>query len=198
MSVSDILVAGATVWKAPVGTALPDETTVAAGAAWGGTWEQIGYTAAPLSVKVEKEQLDLMIQQAIGVVGRVNTKENWSLETTLAEYAMDHLALALGGIVGTTPAGAGQVGYDQYDAGGDTTLDRISFGFEGTYVSAAGNTHPVRLVVWIATAEAGAELEFGKETQTGIPLKIKAIQDLSKAAGKQYVSGYKVTAPASS
>lgn len=197
MSASDIMIAGATVWIAASGTDLPSSTSVLAGVAWGGGWTNIGYTSEPLTVNAEMEQLDAMIQQAIGAIKRVNTKEAWTFETSLAEFTMQNMLYIAGGTLATTAAGVGQVGYEDLQGGGIVNITERAFGFEGTYVSAAGNTHPLRLGVYKATGQAGGEVEVGKETQTGLPLTIKALQDLTKAAGKQFYHAYKVTAPAS-
>ncbi len=42
MAEADILLSGAKVWYAPVGEALPDETTIAWDAAWDGNWVAAG------------------------------------------------------------------------------------------------------------------------------------------------------------
>ncbi len=193
--VSDIIVSSATVWNAPVGEGLPDENSVGAGVAWGGNWTQVGFTSEPLSVKYEFEEVEKMIEQSLAPVGRQKTGENLTLETVLAEFYMDGLQLGTGGTVTDTAAGAAQVGKEELDVGGEFGLDEKAWGFEGTYVDEDGDTFPVRMFVYKGTAMINGELEFGKESQLGIPLQIKALADLSKSVGQQLFKLQKVLEP---
>jgi hypothetical protein len=195
--VSDIIVSPASVWQAPVGETPPADST-AAGADWGGSWEMVGYTNAPLTVAYEFDSLDLEIEQSLAPVGRVKTKEGLRLETVMAELYLDGLQLAWGGEVTQTAAGAGQVGKEELDLGGETALDERAWGFEGTYVDEDGDTFPVRLFVWRATASAGGELKLGKTEATGVPLKVAALADMTKAVGQRLFKVQKILAPAAS
>ena len=48
--VANILKTGAVLWNVPTGETVPDETSVAVGAAWGGNWARVGYTKEPLAL----------------------------------------------------------------------------------------------------------------------------------------------------
>jgi hypothetical protein len=84
-SVADIIKSGAMIYIAPAGEALPDETTVAAGASWGGTWVRVGYTKEPLTVEYEPEEHEVEVEEHLAPVDRWKTKETLRMETVLAE-----------------------------------------------------------------------------------------------------------------
>ena len=193
--VSDIIVSPATVWYAPVGEEVPADDTPA-GDDWGGNWVPVGYTKTPLSMSYEFDELDVEIEQSLAPVKRVKTKENLALETVLAELYLDGVQLGTGGTVTDTAAGAGQVGKEELDLGGEAALDEKAWGFEGTYINEDGAEFPVRLFIWKATAKLNGALEFGKADYTGISLQIKALADLSKSMGERLFKMQKILEPA--
>ena len=197
--VTDIIVTPATIWQAPVGEPLPDETSIAAGAAWGGNWSSIGYTGGPLTVAYEFEVVDVMIEQSLAPVNRKKSSEALRLETTMAELTAAAAKLAFGGgTISTTVAGASQKAFEDLDLGGDADMDEYAWGFEGTYIDQDGAEQPVRFFIYRGTAQAGGELEFGRETQTGIPLQIAALADMTQDQGSRLFKLQRVTAAASS
>lgn len=198
MAVTDILITPAKIWKAPVAEALPDETSVAYGASWGGNWENVGYTLEPLSMSYNRELFELEVEQVTGVVKRRVTKETLMMETTLAEATPDNLQLAIGGAVTSTSAGASQVAFEDLDAGGDVQLDELAWGFEGFYENASGTQFPVRIFVYKATAILNGQLQFAKAAAAGVPIQISAEADTSKSVGSQLIKFQRVTAAATS
>lgn len=198
MPAADILIGSVRVFKSPVGTAVPDENDIGYGDAWPAGWTELGYTAAPLTANLEREFINKMVEQALSKVGKYISGETLTLETTLAEFTMDNLALAWGGTVIDTAAGAGQVGMEELKGGGSICLSTLQWGFEGLYQDAAcENQWPVRFFC-IGEAEMGGQLEFGKTVQTGIPLRVEASEDLDKPAGQRLYHWQKVTANATS
>lgn len=198
MSSADIIISPVKVYYAPVGEALPDETSVAYGAAWGGNWTAIAMTATPLAMKRDVSTKEAMIEQSTLVVKRAITEEKVAFETVIAELTTDHLELVMGGTSSSTPAGASQRAYEQLVAGGEVTLDERAWGFEGKYVDSSGNEFPIRVFVHRATSVLNGDLTFGKGEQTGIPLRIDALADLTKVIGQQLMTVHKVTAEATS
>lgn len=194
--VSDIIVSPAVVWYAPYGETVPDPDSVGAGVAWGGNWTQLGYTAAPLSMLYEFDEIDVVIEQSLAPVGRKKTSENLMLETTLAELYLDGLALVAEGTVSDTAAGASQVGMEEWDLGGEATLTERAWGFEGIYIDEDGDEFTVRLFVHKATARLNGALEFGKAVQTGVPMQVKALADMSATDGERLFQIQKVLEPA--
>lgn len=198
MSTADIIIGPARVLYSPVGEAIPDETTVAYGAAWGGNWEEIALTKTPFTMNRDVSTFDAMVEQSTLPVKRAITEEKVAFETTLAELTAVNLQLAMGGTVTTTPAGAGQVAFEQIVAGGKATLDERQWGVEGVYVDASNVSFPIRIIIYRATAVLNGELSFGKGDSTGIPLRIDSLGDLTKAVGAQLLIFQKVTAAATS
>lgn len=197
MATTDIIIGPAVVYFAPVGEAIPDETAIGYGTAWGGNWTQIALTKTPFSMNRDVNTTDVMVEQSTLAVRRVVTEESVAFETTLAELTAAHLQLGLEGNITTVAAGVGQVGYEQLAAGGKSTLTERAWGVEGEYVNAAGVSFPVRLFIHRATAVLNGALEFGKADSAGIPLRIDALGDLTQAAGEQLMIVQKVTAAAS-
>lgn len=193
MAVADILISPARVFYAPTGEGLPDENSVAYGAAWGGGWVNVGYTLTPLSIKYQRDTFELEVEQVtISVVERI-LKDNVTFETTLAEMSASNLALAFGGTVTTTPAGLLQVPKEELEMGGSTALPVYAWGFEGVYQTDAGAQYPVRWFVFRGTAVLNGNIEFSKKAAAGIPLQVKPKADTSKAVGKQMLKFQKVT-----
>lgn len=197
MAVADIITTPCKILYSAVGATLPADT-VAAGGAWPAGWTTLGYTLEPLSVDFTREMVEADIQESLTVIKRGAKKENLALETVLAEINLAELALVWSGTMSQTAAGAGQPAKDELIAGDDVSVTERQWGFEGTYVSAAGNAHPIRLIIWKAVCEFGAKLEFGKANPTGTPLRIDANPDMGKAAGQRLLKLIKITAPASS
>lgn len=174
MAFADIIVSPAAVYYAPVGE--PEVAdTVAAGTDWGGNWISLGMTATPVSANYEVEEIDVKVEQFLSTVKRRKTSEDFTLETEMAELTLDNIQHGSQGTVVDTTAGVGQPGKEELEVGGVSVLDELMWGFEGVYNEESGSPFPVRLYVWRATGMMNGALEFGKETQTGIPLQIKAL-----------------------
>lgn len=196
MAVTDILVTPATIYYAPVGEALPDETSVGYGDAWGGNWTNLGYTLEPVSLSYETTTFELEVEQITLPVRRVRTGETVMIETTLAEMTATNLALVVDGSSTTTAAGVGQVGWDEILAGGSVDLSEYAFGFEGFRVTSANVRLPVRVFFYKGNAVLNGQLTFAKGAGAGIPIQIKALPDTTQAAGEQILVIHNVTAVA--
>ena len=198
MAVTDILISPAVLWYAPVGEALPDETTVEYGDAWGGNWLSVGYTLQPLSINYNQDIFELEVEQVSTPVKRTITKESVAFETVLAEFTGANLELIFGGTLTTTAAGASQRGYQQLESGGRVDIDEYAWGFEGLYKDSSNNQFPVRVFIYRGAATLNGQLTFAKAAGVGIPISIAAQADTSKAVGKQLMVIHKVTAEATS
>jgi len=179
--VGDILKTKAVVWIAPKGESLPDESSVAAGAEWGGNWVKLGYTKESLKLKHSFSQHVVNVEQVLGAVKRFKTDEALMFETVLSEVTALNLAYVTGGKstdVATTPAAAGQVGYEELNVGDDPTLEEWEVGFEGERVGATGGTLPLRIFCQ-GNIILNGDLEFSKKNDdhTGIPIQIAALAD---------------------
>lgn len=197
MSTADIIIGPARVFHAAVGTALPADS-VAYGAAWTTPtgWTEIGLTKTPITMNRDLTTVDVMVEQSTLPVKRVATEEKVAFETTLVEITADLLQLAMGGTVTDTAAGASQVGKEELVAGGQAILPEYTWAIEGLYTTAAGVNFPIRLQIYRATVVLNGELQFGKSEETGIPLRIDALGDLSKTVGAQLFRFQRVLAAA--
>lgn len=176
-NVFNILKSNAVLYYAPVGEAEPDETSVAAGAAWGGNWERVGATKEPLTCLYEDEHTEVNIEESLSAVHRFRTSESLTLETVLAELEADYLQLLLEGTVTDTAAGAGQVGFEELPAGGVALRTSYAWGFEGVYQDSGGNNHAARVFIYRATARLNGELMFSKreDDYLGVPIQVQAL-----------------------
>lgn len=200
-TVANVLKSGASIWYAATGTAEPDETTVAYGAAWGGTWAQVGFTKEPLVFAYEDEHYDIEVQEHLAPIKRVRTKENLTVETVLAELTASYLLLAnardITTGVATTAAGAAQKGFEEAGLGGVAELEEMAWGFEGQFIDSTGVSQPVRVFIHKGTAKLNGNLEFSKKTDdyVGIPIQIKALADTTQDPGEELCIFQRVTAP---
>lgn len=196
MATSDILVSGAWFWYAPEDTAFPDETTIGVGASWGGAWEWVGTTTAPLGMNIATEEFEVDIQQSTVAVLQSITSEEITLSTTLAEMTAENMQLLFGGNITTTAAGVGQKGYTELKAGGRTQRTVYSVGFEVRHTLTDGTLMPLRLFFHRATLALGGDIPFDKGAPSGIPITITVLADTAQATDEQLFVWQKVTAVA--
>ncbi len=192
MAIKDIILSPATIWYAPVGETPPDPNSVGYGEDWGGDWENLGYTNAPLAISINRETYEVSVEQLAVPVKEIVTGESATFETTLVEFTGDNMLLAFGGELTETLAGVGQVGMTELETGGATTLQLYAFGFEGLHQDDDNNEFPIRIFVYKANAVLNGQLQFAKAQEAGMPLQIKAKPDTSKALGKQLYKVQKV------
>lgn len=197
--VGDLLKSKATMWIAPTGEAEPDETTVVAGAAWGGNWVKVGWTKEALSFLYEFEEAEFPIEQALGPVKRRKTSEHATFETVLAEATGLNLAYVAGDdgtLVESTVAGATQKAFEELELGNEAVLTEWACGFEGLHYDSDGDEQPVRVFFPICTININGELTFSQKDDdyTGIPVQVKALAD--PANSFKMLKWQRVTAPA--
>ncbi|MEI8167114.1 MAG: hypothetical protein WCG26_12080 [Chloroflexales bacterium] len=195
---SDIIVTGARVFLAPI-TATPVTlplASVAVGAAWPTGWVDVGFTLEPTKLTYKFDMLEIFVEQSFSPVRRRRTKEEVTVETVLAEHTTGNLATAMAGLSTTTAAATGVPGYESFSVGGDPNLPTMMVGIEGAYNDEENNFFPVRMFLYQATVSDGGTLEFGKDKPAGIPLKLLALPDLTKAKNLQLLLIQRVTAVA--
>src|SRR3990167_156875 len=199
-SFTNIITGGAVLWQAAVGTASPDETSIAYGVAWGGVWTRVGYTKAPIALIYDEEVGRFDVEEELTAVKSRRIAENMAIETVLAELTAGYLNLILGGTVATTAAGASQRGYEELPFGGEATLPEYEWGIEGEYVNSAGLSFPLRVFIHRANSVLNGNLQFSNRNSEypGIPLRIDALADTTQAAGQKLAIFQRVTAEATS
>jgi len=194
MAQSDILVSGAWIWIAPEDTNIPDETTIAAGEDWGGAWDWLGLTTAPLTLNVNTTEFSVDVQQLPTPVLSSITAEDLSLATTLAELTAENLQLVFGGNITTTPAGAAQAGYVELAAGGRTQRAVKMLGFEGKTPLSNGTLVPVRWFFHRVQISLGGNMAFDKGAASGIPITVKVLSDDSQDEDEKLFLFQRITA----
>jgi hypothetical protein len=202
-SVTNIIKSNGVLWYAPVGESIPDETTVALSADWGGNWERVGYTKEPLVWVYEDERHRINVEEELTPVREVRIGEETRFETVLSELTPAYWELARGDDpdnVSSTGAGASQRAYDELKVGGEVQVQEYAWGFEGMYVDSSGNTFPVRVYILAGTAMLNGELTFSKreDDYTGVPIQINALADTTQSDGEKLVWFQRVTAEATS
>lgn len=199
-TVANIIKSGAVLWYAPVGEAVPDESTVEYGADWGGNWARVGYTKEALTVAYESEEAELSVEEELAPVARRRISEALTVETVLAELTATYLALATGDqdAVTETAAGASQKAYEETGLGGVSDIQAYAWGIEGRFIDSSDNDQPIRMFIHKGTAILNGELEFSQKSDdyVGIPIQIKALADPSQSAGQKLALFQRVTAPA--
>lgn len=185
-----LLATAASLYRAPVGEALPDVLAVGYGEAWGGAWLHLGYTLEPLRFSLESDLVRVRVEQLLSAVRIFRRHEGLVIKTVLAELTSDNLALVLDGAV--------TVGdnYQIIEAGGDFAMRDWAWGFEGYRLSRRGDKLAVRFFVHRGVAVLDGAIRMGKATPTGIALRIEAIADTRKMPGKQLVESHIVMARA--
>jgi hypothetical protein len=181
---TNIIKSKAVLWYAPYGEVLPDETTVAAGAAWGGNWARVGYTKKPTVLVLEEEQYDIEVQELLNSIDRVAIKQTARFETELAEFTPGYVALLIGGTVATTAAGSGQAGYEDLSVASRFLLPKYVFGLEGTRYNSANVELVWRVFFTRSTLKVGGNIEFSQKSTdyAGIPITINSLDNDTGAA----------------
>ena len=188
-SVFQILKSNAVLWmSATLGGAAPDVDTVLAGDAWGGTWVRMGATQAPLTMLYEDERAEINVEENLAPVFRYKTSESMVLETVLAEFDVDYLALATEGTVSVDAGAGATIAYDELPVGNRSLLTMYQFGFEGIQPQSDGALWPVRVIVFRANIKIGGELTFSKreDDYTGVPITIEALAPTDLAVDKLF------------
>lgn len=196
LAVANLILSPATVYCAPLNTALP-ANTVAYGASWGGSWARVGFTSAPLKMGYSYTAAEAMIEESLAPVNRGKKEEGASLETVLAEMNLNLAPYAWEGTTVETPQSTGVAAAETWDVGGDNRLAKRIWGFEGQWTKDDGTSFPVRFFIWRGTAVSGGELTWTKEKYVeGIPLKIGALADMTRSSGQRLVRAIRVTSVA--
>ncbi len=194
MAQSDILVSGAWIWLAPEGEPNPDETTISVGEDWGGNWDWLGLTTAPLTLNVNTSEFSVDVQQLATPVLSAITSEDYTLATSLAELTAENLKLLFGGNLTTTNAGAAQAAYKELKAGGRTQRTVYKLGFEAKTPLSNGSLAPVRWFFHRTQLSLGGNIAFDKGAAAAIPMSVKVLSDDSQAEDEKLFVFQRVTA----
>lgn len=185
-AVGDILTAGATMWKAPLGEPFPDETSVPKGADWGGNWDQLTVLSDPLTLEYSEVMTEAHEQDSLSKVEAWITEERHTLRSATMRITGDLLALLMRGTNTDTAAGGSQKAFSQVVGGGNPIITKYAIGFEGYRPDDTdGTLQPVRWFYHKASFHFDRGFTLSKDDKTRIPFVIHTYADTSQSDGEQ-------------
>lgn len=188
MADQDILIGPGRLYRAPLDTANPDESTVAYGAAWGGSWTDMGdlIEGSPVTLTMPEEFTKVYTEQSTSAKNAVRTRREPMIKCTLAEHSIANMAIVLQGTAETTAAaGGGQKGYSEIPFGDQSDVDFYKWGIEALRKDSSGNSHPVRWFLHKGYIRMSGDTAYAKRTPTGVPVEITILGDGAQTAGEE-------------
>jgi len=191
----NIVISPGDLYIAPAGTTRPTPNLGFKGV-WPDGWRYMGFTADSISINIEREFMDKMVEQFMGKVGSEVIGETLTITTTLAELTMQNLQTVWGGEFTDVAAGVGTNAYERLRGGGSSCSQTMLWGIEASYLKESTCVrYPIRFFC-LGEGARGAELAFKKGEQVGLPFTISGSHDTSLAEGIQLFEMYKVTGAA--
>lgn len=194
MAKEDIVLGYGKLYYAALGTANPDETSVAFDAAWS-SWTALGDTLEPVRFNMNDEWVDISTQQSMGDLKSYRTDRKPTIRTVLAEHVGATLALIWGGTNLNTAAGAAQKAYSEIKVGNEPVVSTYKVGLEVLYVASAGSKQSVRYFWDICAFMPDGDTVYDKKKETGIPVLIKVYENTGATAGVEFMTTHIVTGP---
>lgn len=188
MADADILIGPGRLYRAPVTTSPPDESTVAFGAAWGGAWVDMGdlIEGSPVVLSLNEEFTKVYTEQSTAAANAVRTRREPMIKCTLAEHSTANLAVLLDGTAtATAAAGGGQKGYTEIPFGAAPDVDLYKWGIEAYRKDVADTKQPVRWFLHRGFARISGDTPYAKQNPTGIPIEVTILRDSSQSAGQE-------------
>lgn len=184
----DIILGPGHLWRAPVATANPDESTVAYGAAWGGAWVNMGDfpEGNPITFSLAEDVYKVYSQQATIAQAVTRTRREAVIKGALLALSVANWAIALQGIAVTTAAaGGGQKGYSDIPVGSQADVTLYKWGIEALRVDAANANQPMRWFLHKGFFRMTGDIAYSKLQEAMIPFEISIIGDSSQAVGAE-------------
>lgn len=199
-SADDVLIGEANLLYAPKGTTKPSDSTVDVNdfASWPSGWVHFGYTESGPNFTYTYETAEVRAQQSGAPLKRRKTTEALTITANLLQFEALHIALATGGAVTHTAAGAGQKEVDRIVGGGESVLDEYMFAWESYREDANGDLQPVRMFLPKGTIRQNGETVNARDGAKIIPVQVEALLDDSLPVGEQLYDMRVVTGPATS
>jgi hypothetical protein len=184
----DILIGPGRLYKAPVSTAAPDESTVAFGAAWAGSWVDMGKFAdgEPVTLNLGEDVKKIFSEQSVSPQVAARIKREPVIKVTLQELSATNMPIVLDGTGATTAAaGGGQKGYTEIPFGSQTDVDLYKWGIEAFRFDSNGVKQPVRWFFHKGFLKASGDIAHAKAKESGIPIEIHILDDTGQSAGAE-------------
>jgi len=124
------------------------------------------------------------IAEAIGATGGYITGEECTLSVSSLEASAEHIREALGhGTIETTAAGTTQKGLDELSFGGSFEM----FDRKLTYTAPRRHNSNLNIIIELYKVVAVTDMDpqFQKSDPTGFGVQFRAINDMTKDAGKR-------------
>lgn len=187
MADNDILIGPGRLWRAPLGTTIPDETSVAWGEDWGGNWEDMGdlIEGQPVTLSMPEDFAKVYTEHSSSPANAVRTRREVMIKCTLAEHTADNMEALLQGDATPTSAGASQKAYTEILFGVGTEIAFYKWGIEAARKDDAGTNQPVRWFFHKGYVRLSGDTAYAKQNATGIPIEITILADKSQDAGEE-------------
>lgn len=172
-------------YRAAVGEANPDESTVAWDAAWGGNWVDMGDfpEGSPLTVSIPEEIYKGYSERSTVAQVVSRTRREPMIKGSLFDHSPDNLEILLQADRDTTAAaGGGQKGFDELSISDQANVTLYKWGVEALLVDDDGNNQPIRWLFHKGFIRLTGDLAYAKTKETAIPFEITVLGDSSQAA----------------
>lgn len=188
MAVSNFKMLGkGKLYRAPLATANPDESTVAYGAAWGGSWTDMGDfpEGSPITVAITEEVYKAYSEQKAVAQAITRTRKECKIKGALFDHTVANMAIVLDGTAETTAAaGGGQKGFSEIPFGSSPDVTLYKWGVEARLVDDAGNELPARWFFHKGFFRTTGDIAYAKTKETMIGFEIEVIGDNTQSAGE--------------
>jgi hypothetical protein len=184
----DVLLGPGKLYRAPVATANPDESTVAFGAAWGGSWVDMGDfpEGSPITLTLAEEIYKVYSEQSTVAQAVSRTRREAMVKGGLLELSIANWAIALQGTAETTAAaGGGQKGYSEIPFGAQTDVTLYKWGIEALRIDSANANQPVRWFFHKGFFRMTGDVAYAKTKESMLPFEITVIGDDTQSAGEE-------------
>lgn len=184
----DVIIGPGKLWRAPVATANPDESTVAYGAAWGGSWTDMGDfpEGSPITLSLKEEIYKVYSEQTTVAQAVTRTRREVMIKGSLLELSVANWAIALQGTAENTPAaGGGQKGFDDIPFGSQTDVTLYKWGIEALRVDSANVNQPIRWFLHKGFFQMTGDTQYAKTKESALPFEITIVGDSGQSAGEE-------------
>lgn len=176
-----------TLYRAPVGEANPDESTIAWGEDWAGNWVNKGDfpEGSPITVGMPEDIYKAYSEQSTVAQAITRTRREPMVKGSLFDHSPANMAIALDAESETTPAaGGGQKGYTEIDIDSQSEVSLYKWGVEARLVDDDNNEQPIRWFFHKGFMRMTGDIAYAKTQETAIPFEITIIGDSSQTGKK--------------
>ncbi|MCX5522197.1 hypothetical protein OG342_04850 [Streptomyces bobili] len=163
VTTTNLIQGPATIYKGAFGATEPADTAVNTTPA-ASAWTDLGGTQDGVKLSVDQTYSELEVDQITLRVGSRLTKQDFAIETSLAEATLENLSISLNG--GTAASGAGYKSYDPDVSSSATQPNYFAIIMDGY---GPGGTR--RIIGRRMLNTESSELAYTKDKQTLIPVK---------------------------